>query len=47
MIEKIKNKIYNLLRWSEKYTKTDMVYPVRVAWLTLSQSISVSSSCWP
>jgi polysaccharide transporter, PST family len=26
MIEKLKIKIYNLLRWSQKYTKTDMVY---------------------
>lgn len=26
MIKSLKNKIYQLLRWSEQYTKTDMVY---------------------
>lgn len=26
MISKLKTKLYNFLRWSEKYTKTDMVY---------------------
>ena len=45
MIEKIKNKLYNLLRWSEKYTHTDMVYLSKGGfWLTLSQSISAVSS---
>lgn len=38
MIEKIKNKTYNLLRWSEKFFKTDMVYLFKGgAWLTTSK----------
>ena len=41
MIGKIKTKIYKLLRWSEKYTKTDMVYLAKGAsWLTSGQIIS-------
>lgn len=38
MLEKIKVKIYNLLRWSEAYTKTDMVYLAKGGfWLTIGQ----------
>ena len=36
MINKIKNRIYNILRQSEKYTQTDMVYLAKGGfWLTL------------
>lgn len=36
----IKGKIYQLLRWSEKYTKTDMVYlSTGSFWLTLRQIV--------
>lgn len=44
MLEKLKIKIYKLLRWSEKYTKTDMVYFARSNfWLTLGRIIAVAS----
>jgi len=40
MINKIKQKIYKLLRISEKYTKTDMVYLAKGSfWLTAEQII--------
>ncbi len=40
MINNIKNKIYNLLRKSEKWTKTDMVYLAKNGfWLTISKII--------
>ncbi|MFC1801910.1 oligosaccharide flippase family protein [Patescibacteria group bacterium] len=40
MLEKLKNKTYNLLRWSEKYTKTDMIYFTSGNfWLLLGQII--------
>ena len=40
----LKQKIYNLLRWSEKYTQTDMVYLAKGGfWLTLGQIISTIS----
>jgi polysaccharide biosynthesis protein VpsE len=40
----IKEKIYNALRWSEQYTKTDMIYFVGSNfWLTLGRVIAVGS----
>jgi O-antigen/teichoic acid export membrane protein len=40
-MEKLKVKIYNLLRWSEKYIKTDMVYLVKGgSWLTAGDVFS-------
>lgn len=44
MFSRIRAKIYNLLRFSEKYTKTDMVYLAKGSfWLTLGQIISSAS----
>lgn len=44
MIERLQTKLYALLRWSEKYTKTDMVYLTRGGfWLGLSQAIQIVS----
>jgi len=40
-----KQRLYNLLRWSERYTKTDMVYVGRSGfWLMLSQIAGTISS---
>lgn len=45
MLEKIKSKIYQLLRRSEKYTQTDMVYLAKGGfWLTLGQVVSFASA---
>lgn len=45
MLSNLKNKIYYLLRRSEKYTKTDMVYLAKGGfWLTINQVISVLSA---
>ncbi len=45
MLDNFRNKIYNLLRWSEKYTKTDMVYLATGGfWLTIGQIVSTASS---
>ena len=45
MIKKIKSKIYNILRWSQKYTETDMVYLAKGgSWLTLGQTVSTVAS---
>jgi len=45
MLQKTRTKIYNLLRWSEQYTKTDMVYLTRGGfWLILGQIISTACS---
>ncbi len=44
-MQNLKIKIYRLLRWSERYTKTNMVYLVSSGfWLTLGQIISSMSS---
>lgn len=41
MIQKARNKIYRALRWSEKYTKTDMLYLAKGGfWVTFGQSIT-------
>ncbi len=41
MLKKTKKKIYNILIWSQKYTKTDMVYLAKGGfWLNLSQIIT-------
>ena len=41
LIKFMKKKIYNLLRWSEKYTKTDMVYLVNGGfWLNINQGVT-------
>ena len=41
----IKDRIYKLLRWSQRYSKTDMVYLAKEgSWLTLSQVISIVAS---
>jgi len=44
-VDKLRNKTYDLLRWSEKYTKTDMLYLAKGgSWLSLGQIISSLSS---
>ncbi|MBN2094115.1 MAG: oligosaccharide flippase family protein [Candidatus Zambryskibacteria bacterium] len=44
-MEKLKNKIILLLHWSEKYTKTDMVYLVKGgSWLGLGQIVSTAAA---
>jgi len=41
MVQNLKIRIYKLLRWSEKWAKTDMVYLAKGGfWLTLGQVIS-------
>jgi len=41
----IKSKIYQYLRWSERYTKTGMVYVAEGGfWLILGQIVSVFST---
>lgn len=40
-MQKLRNLAYNLLRWSEKYTKTDMVYLTKGGfWVTFGQVFS-------
>ena len=45
MLNKLQDKIYNLLRRSEKYTQTDMVYLAKGGfWLTFGQVISIATA---
>lgn len=45
VIRRIKTPLYRLLRWSEKYTKTDMVYLAHGGfWLTVGQVVSTLST---
>lgn len=40
MIDTVKDRLYHLLKWSERYTKTDMVYITKgTFWLLLSQGL--------
>lgn len=44
-MKNIRKKLYSLLRWSEKYTKTDMVYLASgMSWLTVGQLTSSLSA---
>jgi len=44
-MEKLKSLFYNTLHWSEKYTKTDMVYLTTGGfWVVLSQIVAAASS---
>lgn len=44
MINKAKNRLYPILRWSEKYTKTDMVYLTKGGfWMTFGQGAAMIS----
>lgn len=45
VIQRLKNPLYRFLRWSEKYTKTDMVYLAHSGfWLTVGQVVSTLST---
>ena len=45
MQDSVKRRMTNILRWSEKYTKTDMVYLMKGGfWLTISQIIGTLTS---
>lgn len=45
MLETLKNKTYRFLHWTEKWTKTDMVYFAKGGfWLTLSRLVSIFSA---
>jgi O-antigen/teichoic acid export membrane protein len=45
MIKKHKKKLYDLLRWTEKWTKTDMVYFAQGSfWLSIGQGVSMLSA---
>lgn len=44
-IQNLKQKIYKILRWSQKYTETDMVYLAKGGfWLTLGEIVSTAVS---
>jgi len=44
-MERFRNKTYKALRWSEKYTKTDMIYLTKGSfWLTGGQILTAGSS---
>ena len=43
MLRKLHNKTYEALKWSEKYTKTDMIYLAKGGfWVSLNQVIAMS-----
>jgi hypothetical protein len=43
-MNQLKYKAYTFLRWSERHTKTDMIYLTKGGfWLTLAQVISSAS----
>lgn len=45
MLNKATNKAYKLLKWSEKYTKTDMVYLTKGGgWLSVSKFITIGAA---
>jgi len=45
MIRHLRNKLYTLLRWSEKYTKTDMVYLTHGGfWLSFNKVVGMATS---
>ena len=45
MIKKLKQKIYKLLKWSEKYTQTDMIYLAKGGgWITISRLTLITLS---
>jgi len=45
MINKSKNKIFNFLKWTEKWTKTDMVYLAKGGfWLSINQVFTTLSA---
>lgn len=44
-MQNLRQKAYNLLRWSERYTQTDMIYLAKGGfWLTFGQTITVVAS---
>ncbi|HYF12701.1 MAG TPA: oligosaccharide flippase family protein [Candidatus Paceibacterota bacterium] len=44
MFRKLKDRLYHILRWSEKYTKTDMVYfAASNFWLNTSRFVSIGT----
>ncbi len=43
-MDKLKSKVVNLLRWSEQYTKTDMVYLVKEGgWLSFAKGFEIAA----
>lgn len=41
MLHTLQHRIYKLLRWSQRYTRTDMVYLAKGGtWLSLAQGVA-------